>query len=289
MEQLNVGVKVEGQEEIHKVITLQEGEYLKKVTPTNLQYLRNKQEAEEWVQANGGSFIWSIYRKAVNMKASGTQLTNQDFARLLYIATYITHMKFGNKLVYDNGTPIDKKGLQKLLGISKPAFSTFYKKLESESIIFDMGDHIVLNEEWFRKGTINADELSKNGLSFARTLIKPIRTLYEEYGKSRAVGNLGLLYVALPFISFETNALVSNPTEEKVSAITPLNLEQVAELFGYTPDRITQALRKVKLNGEYVFGFMLVGNNKTVYINPRIYWQANRKPDKSLLLAFRTN
>ncbi|MED3732319.1 hypothetical protein [Geobacillus stearothermophilus] len=283
-----IGVIKEGEEHVHKVITLKEGEYLKKVTPGNLQYLRDREEAEDWIAENGGEFIWSIYRKAVSMKANGTQLTQQDFARLLYLATFITHTQNGNKLVYDNGKPIDKQGLRILLGLGERAFRDFYNKLERESIIFDMGDHIAVNEDWFRKGEINATELQKRGLSFARTLVKPIRELYEKYGKSRgAVANLGLLYMALPYINFETNALVANPTETDVMLMERLNLEQVAELFGYNTVNITQALRRVKLNGEYVFGFMQVGNNKTVYVNPRIFWQANRKPDKSLLLAFK--
>lgn len=282
-----IGIKVEGEEGIMQIITLKEGEYVKKVTQSNLKHMQDMQEAKDWINENGGAFMWSIYRKAVSMQASGTQLTQQDFARLLYLATYLTHERNGSKLVYDNGTPIDKKGLRTLLQLGERAYRDFYNKLERESIIYDMGDHICINEDWFKKGKINANELNKRGLSFARTLTKPLRDLYAEYGKSRAVGSLGLLYMALPYISFETNALVSNPTEENVTFIDRLNIEQVAELFGYEPKHVTQALRKVKLNGEYVFGFMNVGNNKTVYVNPRIFWQAKRRPDKSLLLAFK--
>lgn len=287
---VNIGVVKAGEVEVSKIITLKEGESLKKVTPANREYLNNKEEATAWIGENGGAFIWSIYRKAVHMQANGTQLTPQDFARLLYMATYITHEQNGaNKLVYDNGKPIDKKGLRTLLGLGERAYRDFFKRLEMESIIFDMKTHIEVNENYFRKGKINADELSKQELSFARTIIKPIRELYEQYGKTRAgVTNLGLLYMALPYISFETNALVKNPTETSVDTLERLNLEQVAELFGYEPKHITPALRKVKLNGEYVFGFMHVGNSKTVYVNPRIFWQANRRPDKSLLLAFKT-
>lgn len=287
--EIKVGIVKEGEEHVSKIITLKEGETLKKVTPANRGYLTDKTEAEEWVNENGGAFIWSIYRKAVSITEFGTQLTVQDFARLLYMATYITHERNGGKLAHDNGVAIDKKGLKALLGLGDRAYRDFYKKLEMESIIYDMGTHIEINEDWFRKGNINDRELAKRGLSFARTLIQPIRDLYAEHGKARAgVTNLGLLYMALPYISFETNALVSNPTEENINILERLKLEQVAELFGYTEEKITPALRKVKLNGEYVFGLMQVGNSKTVYVNPRIFWQANRRPDKSLLFAFKT-
>jgi hypothetical protein len=286
--EIKIGIVKEGLEQVHKVITLKEGDIIKVVTPANREHARNKAEAVEWVNGNGGNFIWSIYRRAVSMQANGTQLTVQDFARLLYMATYLTHGQNSSKLAHDNGKPIDKKGLKALLGLGDRAYRDFYNKLERESIIYDMNTHIEINEDWFKKGSIDADALGKRGLSFARTLVKPIRDLYAEYGKTRAgVTNLGLLYMALPYISYETNALVNNPTEEQVDFIERLNLEQVAELFGYDPKHLTPALRKIKLNGEYVFGFMQVGNSKTVYVNPRIYWQANRKPDKALLLAFK--
>lgn len=283
-----IGIIKEGEEQISKVITLKEGESIKVITPANREHAYNSAEAKAWVDENGGTFIWAIYRKAVSMQANGTQLTIQDFARLLYMATFLTHEQNGSKLAYDNGKVIDKKGLRTLLGLGERAYRDFYNKLERESIIYDMGDHICMNEDWFKKGEINATDLTKRGLSFARTIIKPIRELYESYGKTRAgVTNLGLLYMALPYISYETNALVSNPEEENISIIDRLNLEQVAELFGYEPKHVTPALRKVKLNGEYVFGFMTVGNSKTVYVNPRIFWQAKRRPDKSLLFAFK--
>lgn len=238
-------------------------------------YMQSKSALAEHNREMGG-FIFTIYRLAEHMDK---EITKADLARLLFMATYLN---YDNELRFDNGTAITKKHLPELLGLKDKAFRTFYNKVVSFGVLIETERGLKLNDDYFVKGELKP-EIKNGEIPYVRTYNKTIRDLYAMYGTTRKAGNLGLVYLVIPFIHKGTNILASNPKEKDYAWIEPINLQDLAKILKYSPDKIKSALLSISLGSgndlEYVFTVTeMGGNEKYTYVNSKVLWRGNNLP-----------
>lgn len=249
--------------------------------PQQVQYAKRASEITQYNEENGG-FVFTFYNLADHI---GNELTKADLARLLFLATHLTYN--GNILKFDNGVAITKKNMPELLGLKNEAFNKFYKTVTQLSILVEShsGERISMCEDYFYKGSLPKN-ITEQGIAYTRTYVKGIRYLYAQYGTTRKAGQLGLLYLVIPYIHKDTNILATNTDEQERRFIEALTLEEVANILGYTPNKVTTALTSVILGDEYVFMITQVGNEKNVVVNPRVFWRGKGVPQGTVDTLF---
>jgi hypothetical protein len=84
-------------------------------------------------EIENGQFVFALYESCKTMEERYTSFNQADLARLMLLGTY-TGYRTG-RLQHDNNRVINKKGLEKIIGISRNKFNEFYKKLIDEGII----------------------------------------------------------------------------------------------------------------------------------------------------------
>lgn len=87
---------------------------------------------------------------------------------------------------------------------------------------------------------------------------------------------LGFIYKSLPFVSFQTLTLCSNPNEPDVEKLIPLSRNKLAELTNCNVDTVTDVVKK--LEERHLLASMLDGRCNKYYISPKI---VNRLADDS--------
>ncbi|MGF9774786.1 hypothetical protein ABEX30_20320 [Priestia aryabhattai] len=242
--------------------------------PQHRQYKKRGDAIAQYNEEQGG-FVFTFYNLSSHID---NDLTKADLARLLFLATYLSYES--NQLKFDNGTAITKKHMPELLGLKEQAFRKFYKTVTALGILIDNGAKVNMSADYFYKGTL-PKTIKAQEIAYTRTYVNGIRELYKAYGTTRKAGQLGLLYLIIPYIHLETNILASNPKVQDSYEVEPLTLLEIATLLGYEPQKIARTLTSVKLGDEFVFMITQVGKEKYVVVNPRILWRADKVPNTS--------
>lgn len=244
----------------------------KPATPQQHRYKQREGDLADYTREQNG-FVFTFYKLAEYV---GNELKQADLARLLYIATFA---HFGDNRLLHNGNHkvIDKNGLQTLLGLKDRAYHTFYKTVTELGIIKDRGYDMVMNSDYFYCGYL-PKECKTGEIPYTRTYVKGIQELYKKYGTTRKIGQLGLLYLVIPYIHYDTNLLASNPDETDYAMIEPLPVEEIARILNYTPDKITKALTDIVLGNEFVFYPFGSGKEKYFAVNSLVFWRADSSP-----------
>jgi hypothetical protein len=80
-----------------------------------------------------------------------------------------------------------------------------------------------------------------------------------------------LLEKVKPYIHYELGFIVSNPLEDDINEIKPINLRQIASILDVTYGELkNNIIPNSTINGEYVFAMYEVGFSKTVQVNGRV-------------------
>lgn len=244
-----------------------------KVSDSQSDAYRSNKLLEEHAAENGG-FVSAFLIRGMSVDGRFPTLTDSDIARLMYIGTF-TGYKTG-RLQHDNGHRIDRKELERLVGISRQKFSEFYRKLIDAEIIQVDGDDIYMNPSIFYRGSIDEIEYDLNGFRRVNLYRATVRELYENFGRGRTSKHLAMIYAVLPFLNFYTNIVCFNPDETDVEKLRPLNLDNLAALLHYKDaQKLRRTLESIKLDGKPVFYLPHSINDKRrrrVIINPRIVY-----------------
>lgn len=197
--------------------------------------------------------------------------------RLAYLSTYLS---FQNQLLIDNdGTPMLKRDLSDILGISRQKANDFYNVCASNNLLFDHGaDGLYINEIFFRNSTKNKQQI--------RLYRDPIQQLYktiikDKQNSTQALRHFGYVVQLIPWINREWNILCSNPNETEPGKIIPLSLKEITLILHIDETnvgRLKKTLLKplFKWNNEYqqLCSCMKVttdeGIQETVYVNPNL-------------------
>lgn len=245
------------------------------VTKTSGKQVRNLKIKDDLTahESENGGFVTAFYKEAVTMEESFPKLNQSDLARLMLIGTY-TGWGDG-QLKYDNGKPINKSGLNNLVGMSAGKFRDFYIKLEEERIIREENDVIYMNPCVFYRGAHSDVRQLTKEMQHTRMFRTTVRNLCKAYN-GRSVKQLAIIYSILPFVNFKFNIVSFNPSESNEDFVKPIPLDKLAALLGYKDQgQFKNTLNKIKYEGKPVFGFFEISGDrrkrKTV-VNPRVIY-----------------
>ncbi|APT45793.1 hypothetical protein [Bacillus safensis] len=245
------------------------------VTKTSDKQVRNLKIKDDLTahESENGGFVTAFYKDAVTMEESFPKLNQSDLARLMLIGTY-TGWGDG-QLKYDNGKPINKSGLNKLVGMSAGKFRDFYRKLDDENIIREENGVIYMNPCVFYRGAHSDIRQLTKEMQHTRMFRATVRNLCKAYN-GRSVKQLAIIYSILPFVNFKFNIVSFNPSESNEDLVKPIPLDKLAALLGYKDQgQFKNTLNKIKYEDKPVFGFFEISGDrrkrKTV-VNPRVIY-----------------
>lgn len=235
-----------------------------------------------------GGFVFAFFNAAKTMEEQFPELSQSDLARLMLIGTY-TAWETG-QLKHDNGRPIDKKGLSELLGMSRNKFADFYKLLIEQDILAEEDSALFMNPTIFYRGTLSDIRKQLGDVRYTRLFRKTVRDLYAIYN-GRTIKQLALIYAVLPFVNFNYNVICFNPEESNADLIRPMTLENLAAALGYQDtQKLVTALRRIKYNGQSVFGLFEIDGDKRarkVIVNPAVIYAADGAGLDAIKILFR--
>lgn len=235
-------------------------------------YAQQQQQLNEHAEKNGG-FVRAFYTTSERIDERYSTLKKEDFARLLFLATYLQYET--NQIRFSNGRAVDRQQLCELLQMQKRRFDEFIARATDAGFIYYNEDDAIfyMNEERFYRGKASRHVADTKEKASTRIYRDTIRELYNEYCKGRSLANLSLIYRVLPFVSYSTNVLSHNP-KAAPGEIKPIELSELQRILSYSSkQKLVQALQKIKLNGEPVF--LIVDNphdlkEKRVVMNTRV-------------------
>lgn len=248
-----------------------------KVTPHQSFGLSVVSDLAEHEALNGG-FVLAFFSRATTVAERFPELTAQDLARLMFIGTYVAWET--NRLQYDNGRIIKKKGLEELVDMSTRRFNDFYKRLLDEEIIAEQGEEVFVNPTLFYRGELKKIGYDVSHLQYTRVFRKTVRELYSQF-KGRTLKQLSIIYSVLPFLNFDTNIVCFNPEETDPELLRPMYLEKLAALLGYQDShKLKRALETIKVDGKPVFWLPPNVNDKRqrrIVVNPNVIYGGDAK------------
>lgn len=174
-------------------------------------------------------------------------LTPETVTRLIYLSTYMLRYN-SNKLMLTERTPMRRKDLISVLGVSDSSARRFWREVSPDYIKEDSSGLIFTNADIFKRGKLNKHIDNP----YLKMYINGVRKLYKsangEYHKQ-----LGYLFKLLPFINIEYNILCTNPLETDIEKIKPISISDFCNLIGYDVSNISRLLniyRKVRFDVE---------------------------------------
>lgn len=275
-----------------------EGGFYKPESVANVkEYLLEKKNYEVFADIVGGfSFMLVDTLKELH---KDTRFSDIEKARIMFLGTFCSYESSGRYLFTNNNHHILKNDLQELLEVTnKQEFYKLYNKLIEtgiieEEVIGRSEVRLKWNSKYHFKG-----KTSSNGVKSIDTVKaydRQIQTLYKEKNaKGKSINtpkNLYILFMVLPFINSDSGVLCNqqhNPIEE---ACEPLEVSDVAELFGYARTSTLKAkLMNCKLYGTNVF-FIGEGMGERkkytrIYVNPFVSSRSSKAPNASLIAMF---
>ena len=254
------------------------------------------QEISEFIQANEGNFIHSLYRYCypymfeLQLLDEGSK-NNIHIIRFIILCTYLSkdgYVRFESR-------KITRKKLYKLWDLkdSKQSKKT-YKKLKEVNYIYeDEEGCIMINQDIVINGKVKGFKKLKKldeKYTYSRLFSKNIQDMYYNCDdrKRKLLGNL---FKILPFINFKHNVFCANPQELDEKELQLLKWSDLARICGYNDTKQITRFKKDMLNLELYEGVstlgMFVGANarQMICVNPKIYYGGNDIKDVNHLYA----
>jgi hypothetical protein len=161
----------------------------------------------------------------------------------------------------------------KELDISKMTFYRFFNACLDNNIIIKNDDDYLINSKYHYKGKGKGDE----------RVVKVYNTKIRNAYKQMKSTELGLIYLLLPYIHYQTNTLCFNPYEEDVTKLQKLNRKQVCELIGIDPATFSKKILKAKIDNKGVFAEVKVLGKRSYLVNPWVLTRLDVAPNDSLI------
>jgi len=210
------------------------------------------------------------------------ELTESDEVRLAFLATYVD---YHGVLVKDSGLPLQPKELFNLIGVKREIFNKWYSKLITSEIIIEQGGYLILDKDYYSKGTV---KIRKN--SHTRVFITAMRNLYNS-NKGSNLTNVGHIFKILPYISLRTNDICWNPNSEEKPIL--MTAKEMLDIFGISTKNILrtlQALARYKISDEQLFRFStdhINYANDTMRVCPLLFFNGDIEDFEPILEGFR--
>lgn len=211
-------------ESITQEVECPEGSKIVVYHPAQLEAMdRKNQQKVERVRNRDLNFYFVVSRDRREI------LEPQTIARLFYLATFL-HPN-DNILRYDDGTPIKRAEMAKLMGLSNGTLDSFLKEVTGRYIFRHPDGSMAISADFFRGQMAGHIKLGTDN-SYQKIFIKSLRELYHQTPASKH-RYLGYLFLLLPFINFEYNVLCWNADEQDIDEIRPMSLSDFCRAIGY--------------------------------------------------------
>lgn len=217
-------------------------------------------------------------------------LLPQTVTRLIFLNTFIGYGS--NKLMLTERTPMMRKDLSKVLGVSKAVITAFWKEVSPKYMQEKDDGLIFTNTDIFIKRKLN--QRGKYH-PYQKFYIDGIRKLY----RATEITNhkhLGYVFKMLPFINLEFNVLCKNPTEKDLTKIDFLSVAEFCHLIDYDISQLNRLLKiyksikfDVKENQERFCAFVSDGinrNSSKIFVNPHVLYNGSNYNQVKVLGAF---
>lgn len=243
-----------------------------------------KLEGENFIKQYFGSYYHFIYGSLCNDSEEGERIMLNYGSRLLRLAC---------EMEYDTGRLVDLKSkpykslseeqIIDLLKISERDWQRTRKYLVDNGLLKFNGKgknkEFYLNTDICLKGELSSKTINTKLLGVTRVFTHAYRRMYDNLeNKERNI----LFYLArlLPYVNVEYNIICSNPFEENIDNIEPLNVKKIFEVLDVTEKsfyNIMSKLEKVKVNGKYAMCKIVVNKKAKYIINPALFYQGNNR------------
>ena len=207
-------------------------------------------------------------------------LKPESATKLIMLCTYLNYK---NCFVFDNGKPIHKSDLKKILNLkSRSAVFNFYNKV-SPRYITEVDGILKLNSlDLIIKGKINKQN---KGKTYQQFYLDTRRNLYINTD-IRQHRQLGYIFKLLPYVNIEYNILCFNPFQKSLKEINPLTVTDLCELIKYEKSKATRLIHQynqmrfeVDNHKEkfinYVWDLEGGKENANIFVNPHIIYAGN--------------
>ncbi|WP_342042593.1 hypothetical protein [Bacillus sp. OTU2372] len=198
-----------------------------------------------------------------NIKNVISKVKTVDCGYLLILQCY---MEYGTgKLA------LDRKEMQKALGISKPTFQRFWAAMISNGIIFKDNGEFYVNPDFHFRHQPNHNRV-----------IKLFTTTLKQLTDKLTASELGFLYKLLPYVHYDTNMICADPFTEPEN-IKFLNKTQIAILVDMDEKKASKLLDKLRKIGIIVETIRQDDKRDHIFtLNPYVFYRKKGKPDDTL-------
>ncbi|KPB06321.1 hypothetical protein [Bacillus sp. CHD6a] len=261
-----------------------------------LKYHAEKKQYDNYKDIAGGfTFMLIDTLKAFNEDIS---FTDMEKARIMFLGSYVSYESHGRYLITNNNKCILKSDLQELLEIKgKKEFYNLYNKMVEAGIIEEEVKsryeiRLKWNSSYHFKGTLKGAGVSS--ADTVKTYDRQIQELYKAKGKNgksiNTPKNLYIMFMMLPFLHIESSALCKYPNNPIEEGSEPLQLNELAKMFGYKPSAFRTLLLKCTLFKTNVFliseGIDAGERYTRIFVNPFVASRSHKAPNPSLLAMF---
>ena len=208
-------------------------------------------------------------------------------ARMVYLCTY---MDYEGKLMMSKRTPMRRKDLEGILGLSHAQTWRFFCEVKERGYLTeDDAGNLIPDKNKFKRGKF------KRSVIWFQVYIKGVRSLYNatDAGQHKQIG---ALFSLLPFINTEYNMLCSNPDEKEFDRVNIMNLRQFCEAIGYDPKNLKRKIEELRgitfdVNGRRELFYSVVGDGlnlerSRLYVNPNVLYSGTQYDTVRILGAF---
>ena len=237
-----------------------------------------KQEKKKWLKWHEkvlGGHIFTVFDRIGNQTAAQPKLSEGNYARLIYLATYLD---YDHRLKKTRNKLMTKKDAEKIIGLSRADFyRVWHEVTEAKDVREDADGVLCLSEALCFRGKVKP-----KGLGIIRVYINQMRKLYEAT-PPRSHRYLGAVFRMLPYVSVKYNVLCWNPLEEDIDNIEPMTLSDFCALTGRGEKRVTDlrnAYKNIKFTMDdgvtrWLCAFVRSdvggqGEREIIVINPRV-------------------
>jgi len=210
-------------------------------------------------------------------------LSQNGVCRLVYLATFLT---YDGGLAYNNGIPILKKDLAKVLMVNYAAAREFWKEASAVGALSEKAGQIYISQKYFIKGDLR----DKNGefrLCKGDCAIRLYSIAVQEAYKAslpREVRSLSYVFRMIPYMNTEHNILCHTSETPFMEYDDRMTFPQFCVLMGYDKthsSRLQKQLTSLTFQAGDQTQYAVIADEASEYIvvNPRLVYAGNNHID----------
>lgn len=234
-----------------------------------------------------------VFSEMETLQGVLSTLSNKELGYFLLMQTYVDYKNM-LKVNADARNPMKSKDIAEVLSITTQTVNILLKKLEKKELISrnkievsgKQHKAVFINDAYcFRKG-IGAEFSNKKTDRAVKVFIN---SLQDAYNEGLQPAEIGFIYKTIQFIHYDSNLLVTNPTEKELRELNTLSLEALAKIMKLSVTETSRRLTSIQWNNMYVFGRIRVGRKLRIKANPYLLYRKAGEFDGALGAEFIVN